>query len=224
MKHFLGVFRYVAFFGLLLLAPAATLAWPRAWILLGVLLAVRAASTWSLLRVNPALLDERSKIPLRRDQPLVDKILLPAFMLSFAALVSFDGLDAFRLKVLGSPGGIESALGLALFAGGWCLVETALRTNAYATTVVRHQPERGHVVVGSGVYRWVRHPMYAGIVAAMIGMGLWLGTYAGSLAAVIPAGILVWRITVEEAVLSRTLPEYASYRSRVRSRLIPGVW
>jgi protein-S-isoprenylcysteine O-methyltransferase Ste14 len=224
MKHAIGVLRYVAVFGLLLLGSAGTLAWPRAWILLGVLLIVHGVGTWSILRVNRALLDDRAKLPLRRDQAPADKVLLPASMLSFALLVSFDGFDAFRAKVLGGPGGVVSAIGLALFAGGWCLVEAALRTNAFATTVVRHQADRGHVVVSTGVYRVVRHPMYTGLIALMLGMGLWLGTYAGVLAVVVPAGLLVVRIVVEEALLSRVLPEYSAYQSRVRSRLIPGLW
>ena len=62
MKHAIGVLRYVAFFGLLLLASAGTLAWPRAWILLGVLLIVHGVGTWSILRVNRALLDDRAKL------------------------------------------------------------------------------------------------------------------------------------------------------------------
>jgi protein-S-isoprenylcysteine O-methyltransferase Ste14 len=63
-----------------------------------------------------------------------------------------------------------------------------------------------------------------GLLGVMTGMGLWLGTNAGVVAAIVPAGLLVARILVEEAVLNRTLPEYASYKLRVRSRLIPGIW
>jgi protein-S-isoprenylcysteine O-methyltransferase Ste14 len=58
----------------------------------------------------------------------------------------------------------------------------------------------------------------------MIGMGLWLGTYAGAIATVLPTAILAVRILVEENVLQTNLAEYDSYRNRVRYRLIPGVW
>ena len=62
--------------------------------------------------------------------------------------------------------------GLAIFAAGWWLVLRALETNAFAVRVVRHQPERGHRVIDAGVYRIVRHPMYAGLVGVMIGAAL----------------------------------------------------
>ena len=41
LRHVIGVVLYVGLFGILLFAPAGTLRWWRAWILLGVLLVVR---------------------------------------------------------------------------------------------------------------------------------------------------------------------------------------
>jgi protein-S-isoprenylcysteine O-methyltransferase Ste14 len=111
-----------------------------------------------------------------------------------------------------------------MFAVGWFLVVLALRTNAFATTVVRHQQERGHQVVSTGIYRYVRHPMYSGLVLSMVGMGLWLGSYAGATASLVPTSILVIRICVEEKLLRKNLADYSSYASLVRFRLIPGVW
>ena len=224
MKHIVGEILYAVFFGFVLLASAGTVKWQRAWILLSVLLIIRTIGTWSILRVHRTLLDERARLSLRRDQPLIDKLLLPGFTLSFVALVGFDGLDGYRLHLLGAPHGIVSDIGLLIFALGWCLVMVALRTNAFATTIVRHQHERGHQVVSRGVYSHVRHPLYAGLVAVMVGMGLWLGSNAGALASLIPTGILALRIHFEEELLRRNLVDYADYAARVRHRLIPGVW
>jgi protein-S-isoprenylcysteine O-methyltransferase Ste14 len=100
----------------------------------------------------------------------------------------------------------------------------ALRANAFAVTVVRIQHEREHVVVDDGIYGIIRHPFYAADPLIFIGLGLWLESYVAVLCAVIPLTIVVWRLRMEEQVLRRELPGYSEYTTRVRHRLIPGVW
>ena len=224
LRHVTGVVLYVLLFALLLFAPAGTLHWPRAWILLGVLLIVRLVAVVSVLRVNPTLLSERSRFPLQQGQPLADKILLPAFMAAFAGLIAFNALDRFRWRLTTPPNPLLSAGGLLLFVAGWWLVTLALRTNAFAATVVRHQDERQHAVIDTGVYRVVRHPMYAGMIPVMVGMCLWLGSYAAALLVTVPVGILILRIQIEEQLLRQKLDGYDKYAAKVRSRLIPGIW
>jgi protein-S-isoprenylcysteine O-methyltransferase Ste14 len=210
--------------GVVLFGSAGTLNWPRAWVLLSVMLVIRMLGTWSILRVNPALLKDRARLPVHRGQPLSDRVLLPAFMLSYALVVAFDGFDATRFHILGSPNAVVASAGLSLIVFGWGLVMVTMRTNAYATTVVRYQEDRGHEVVSTGIYGYVRHPMYAGLIVGIAGMGLWLGTNAGALATVVPASILVVRIVVEEGVLRAKLAGYDGYAGRVRYRLVPGLW
>ena len=204
IRHLTGVVLYVVLFGILLFVPAWTLKWRRAWILLAVLLIVRTAGVVSVLRVNGGVLRERSKLPLQQGQPLADKLLLPLFMAAFAGLVAFNSLDLFRFHLMATPNAVVSAAGLVLFAAGWWLVTVALRTNAFASTVVRHQDERQHSLIDTGVYRVVRHPMYAGLVPVMVGMSLWLGSYAAALLAAVPIGILILRIAIEEQVLQQS--------------------
>jgi protein-S-isoprenylcysteine O-methyltransferase Ste14 len=215
---------YVAFFALLLFVPAGTADWWRAWVLLGILLVARIAGTIAVQLANPGLLRERSRVPLHAGQPLVDKVLVVGVMAGFAALPAVAGLDRFRWHVLPTPAPVVSGLGLVLFTAGWWIVALTLLANAFAVTVVRHQEERHHALVDTGVYRIVRHPMYAGMVLVMAGLGLWLGSYLAALVALLPVSILVVRIGFEERFLLGTLPGYAEYTSRVRARLIPGVW
>ena len=100
----------------------------------------------------------------------------------------------------------------------------ALLENAFAAPVVKHQEERQHRVIESGVYGVVRHPMYAGTVPLLVGMPLWLESYAAAILASIPAATLAVRIVVEERFLRRELAGYDAYTQRVRYRLIPFVW
>jgi protein-S-isoprenylcysteine O-methyltransferase Ste14 len=96
-------------------------------------------------------------------------------MASFAALVAFNPVDRFYLQLFGEPSVTASYFGLIIFAAGWALVAATLQTNPFATTVVRYQEERTQRIIDHGVYSVIRHPMCAGMVPVMIGMGLWPG-------------------------------------------------
>ena len=210
---------------LCLFVSAGTLAWPRAWVLLAVLLVVRAIGARVVHRVNPALLRERAKLPLHPDQPPVDRVLLLAVLATgFLGLPVMAGLDVFRWHVLPPPPPVVSACGLVAFALGWWLKSLALRANAFATAAVRVQRERAHAVADSGVYAIVRHPFYAADPLILVGLALWLESSCAALCAVIPIALVMIRLQLEERFLLRQLPGYEAYASRVRHRLIPRVW
>ncbi len=214
-----------ALVALLLFVSAGTLSWRRAWVLLAVLLIVRTASAVAVYRVNPGLLKERAKMPIHRDQPWTDQVLLLAILIAgFMGLPVIAGLDVFRWQVLPRPAPLLADLGLVLFTLGWGIKGLALRTNAFATAVLRVQRERQHAVVDTGPYAIVRHPFYAGTSLVLVGMGLWLESYASAMFAVVPIACLVIRIKLEEHFLRRALPGYGEYAVRVPYRLLPGVW
>lgn len=213
-----------ALFAFLLFVPAGTLGWWRAWVFLGALLIVQGVGALSVFRVNKAVLVERAKLPIQRGQPLADRVLLISFMATYAGLVAFIALDRFRLHLMATPLVVLSFTGLCLCVIGWWIIALVLKTNAFAATVVRHQEERQHAVVDTGVYGIVRHPMYAGLIPVLMGMSLWFESYASAFLACIPLGILVLRIRLEERFLRRELTGYDAYTARVRWRLIPGLW
>ncbi len=81
-----------------------------------------------------------------------------------------------------------------------------------------------HVLVESGPYSSVRHPLYTATIGAVAGIGLLLGSRVSLGLAALPASALVKRIGVEEAMLTEALGEvYVAYSSRT-ARLIPGIW
>ncbi len=218
-----GLLLNLAIFGGLLFGPAPTWAWPRAWMFLGVVFVTSIASIVPLLN-NPELLAERLKPPLQRGQPLADKLLLPLFIGEFCGVTLCIPLDVFRWHLLERPGLLASSLGLIGFVGGWAIIALALRENAFAAPVVRHQAERHQAVIDTGLYGVVRHPMYAGFVPVILGMPLWLGSYAAALLAGLPIATLALRARVEEAFLRRELPGYAAYMAKVRYRFLPFLW
>jgi len=207
-----------------LLGPTGAGSWGGAWVLIGLYVAIHVVGTLRIVRANPGLLPERAKLPLQPGQPLPDKVLLLACMASYAGELVLTGLDRQRWRWVAALPSMLAWPGLALFAAGWVLVMRALETNAFATTVVRHQVERGHTVVDWGVYGAVRHPMYTGLMAALLGVPLWLRSPLGLGVALVPIALLGLRLVLEERVLVRALPAYAEYAARVRFRLVPGLW
>ena len=209
----------------LLFVSAGTLAWWRAWVLVAVMLLVRGVGAAAVHRVSPALLRDRAALPVHKDQPRADRLLLLGVLATgLLGLPVVAGLDVFRWHLLPRPAPLVAGLGLLLFALGWGLKSLALRANAFAVAVVRLQRERAHAVADSGVYRVVRHPFYAADPLVLVGLGLWLGSYAAALGAVVSVGLVTVRLRLEERFLRRELPGYAAYAERVRHRLIPGVW
>ena len=142
----------------------------------------------SAFRDNEGLLNERFKPPLQKGQPLADKIIIIPFIVSFFGLLLFIPLDVFRFHLLRHPGIFVSALGLFLFVAGWTIITLALRENRFAAPVVKHQEERHQTVIDTGVYRVVRHPMYAAVIPLLVGMSLWLQSTAAALLAIVPTG------------------------------------
>lgn len=85
--------------------------------------------------------------------------------------------------------------------------------------------QRGHKVVRSGPYRWVRHPSYSGMLLGAAALAVQVGNALSWAVVMVCFGLaLAYRIRVEERVLSEALgAEYTSYAAGT-SRLIPGVW
>lgn len=82
------------------------------------------------------------------------------------------------------------------------------------------RPRTDGVLVESGPYRLVRHPIYSAGLLFFLGYGLL--TSVPATASTLALGLL-WHLKarVEERHLSERFPAYADYRRRVRRRLIP---
>jgi len=76
-----------------------------------------------------------------------------------------------------------------------------------------------------GLYRFVRHPSYLGMVLSLLSVGIYSRNWAVlAWMLLLPTAALIYRIHVEESALHQAFGEdYAAY-SRVTKRLIPGVF
>jgi protein-S-isoprenylcysteine O-methyltransferase Ste14 len=132
--------------------------------------------------------------------------------------------DVFHLHALPKPLSTVANGGIVLFAMGWVLKSLVLLSNPFATPAVRVQRDGSHAVSSAGPYRFVRHPFYAADPLIFFGLSLWLESYLAALCTVVPLALIVARLQLEERLLQRQLPGYSEYSTRVRYRLLPGVW
>lgn len=197
------------------------LAWTWAWVLLGIYLVSITINASFLLGRSPETAAERGSAPITQTW---DKIISGLWaLMQYLLIPLIAALDA-RLLWSGeiAPGWHIS--GVLLLAGGLGLFGWAMITNAYFSTAVRIQSERGHTVCTSGPYRIVRHPGYAGAMLQAIGMALLLGSWWALIPAALAAACMAARTMFEDRTLQVELPGYAEYASRVRHRIVPGIW
>jgi protein-S-isoprenylcysteine O-methyltransferase Ste14 len=215
----IGLFLALA---LALFAPAGTLAWPVGWLYLvlffGFFLGVNA---W-LSRHNPGLLEERSRLS-RGDQKGWDKTLFPLLLALVFAWLMFISVDAGRFHWSPEPLWLQ-VVGAVVLLCSFYLFFLTFRENSYLSTVVRLQSERGHCVISTGPYHYVRHPMYAGFLLFMTGTPLFLGSWYGALLGLAFMLMLARRAVLEERTLQAALPGYAAYMAQVAYRFVPYVW
>ena len=209
---------------LVLLVCGGDFGWWQAWGYSLLLVAVGIGGRIWAERRHPGLMAERQNAEKLQDAKVWDKVLAPLMALSISfPLQIVAGLDhrfvwspAFPLWLI--------VLGFILTSLGYAFAVWAMAENRFFSTVVRIQTDRGHAVCGSGPYRIVRHPGYAGNIPPLLGIVLALGSVWAIIPAVVALIIAVVRTTLEDQTLREELPGYRDYARRVRYRLIPGIY
>lgn len=83
--------------------------------------------------------------------------------------------------------------------------------------------KEGHELVTSGPYRFVRHPIYTGILLAELGTALAVG-YIWLILLVFGAVVFVRRVFIEEKIMMKQFPDaYPEYKKHTKA-LIPFIW
>jgi protein-S-isoprenylcysteine O-methyltransferase Ste14 len=212
-----------AAFALVLFLPAGTLAWPAAWIYLVLLFGFAVGISVWLLRFNPELLAERLSGIGKPDQKTWDKVFLALLFPVFFSWYVMMGLDAVRFQWSRVPDWLQWIGAVALLASFYLMYLT-FRENTYLSPAVRIQTDRGQIVVSTGPYRYVRHPLYAAFILYAVGTALLLGSAYGLFGAALLTGLIAWRAVHEEQVLKNELSGYSDYTIRVKYRFIPYLW
>lgn len=213
----------LVFFAALLFLLAGRWDWVWGWVFIGLFAAASIAHAVILIPTNPALLADRSR-GIREGTKTWDKLVT-----SFAA--GLLPMAAWAISGLDVRFGWSSPMPLALqvggaagFALGWTILLWATASNAFFSTTVRIQADRGHTVQTGGPYQFVRHPGYVGGILYQLATPFLLGSWWALIPMVLSVPLYVLRTALEDRTLHEELEGYAGYAQQTRYRLLPGVW
>jgi protein-S-isoprenylcysteine O-methyltransferase Ste14 len=221
INRLIQVLGSTALIAALMFLSAGRLDWMSAWAFLGLSTLVFLTAGLYVVRKNPDVVNERGKGA--EGAKTWDRILSSVYAVFLFLIYIVAGVDAGRLQWSAMPAAVQVLGGIG-FVPGMVLVYWAMLANPFLAQVVRIQSERGHQTVSSGPYRYVRHPMYVGILVSYGSTPLLLGSWLALVPFAIMGALLVLRTALEDKTLQAELDGYKEYAQRVRYRLLPGVW
>ena len=181
-------------------------------------LLVGTAVIWVLLELRQGFRHRREGVKASWGSEIVFRLAVAAGALGAIALSRVAPSAAIR------PAAIAAWIGLGLLWCGIALRFWSFRTlGRYFTFIV--QTSGDQPVITTGPYRVIRHPSYAGILLAVMGLGLFIGNWLSlaGLTLALACG-LVFRIRVEERALLQNLgDDYRNYAA-THKRLVPFIW
>jgi protein-S-isoprenylcysteine O-methyltransferase Ste14 len=205
----------------ILFLASGHLDWTWAWVYLGICLVSLLINASIVLRTSPETIAERARPQDTKDW---DKVIGGFWGIAiYLVLPLVAGLDVrFRWTQTVTPswhiaGAVVLALGLGFTS--WAMI-----ANAFFSTAVRIQTDRGHKVCSTGPYRLVRHPGYVGFILQSIAVPFLLGSVWALIPGIVAAILMIVRTALEDRTLQSELPGYSDYVQKVRYRVIPGIW
>lgn len=114
-------------------------------------------------------------------------------------------------------------IGIILTAAGLITVMVAILTYSLVNrnmVNVSPEPNANNKLVQTGIYAYVRHPIYTGVMLTAVGTSVAHGHVVGLIIAVILCLFFFYKSTFEEKLLMQAYPEYTAYRQRA-GRFLP---
>jgi protein-S-isoprenylcysteine O-methyltransferase Ste14 len=210
----------IAVFIALIFIPVGTFYYWQGWVYVAVWVMVSGTYTVYLVKHDPALLKRRTEAGITHEKEPAQKVIIFFLYVAFVTLIVLPPLD-HRFGWSDVPWYV-SVFGNALIAVSFYIFYLVSKVNTYAAANIR--VEKGQKVISTGMYGFIRHPMYFGAIFLIVGTPLALGSWWTLLLSPIFMLILYFRIANEEKVLLRDLQGYEEYKRKVRYRLIPGIF
>jgi protein-S-isoprenylcysteine O-methyltransferase Ste14 len=220
----IGSSLFILLFPVMIILLSGDLTWPEGWIFSVWFILLCYSTIYYLYRKDPALLEERYKKPGTGNEKGWDKYVVAGLVVGFTSWIVVMPLDARRYGWSPVFPLWMQLVGFGMLAGSYYLFFRSYADNTFLSPLVRIQEDRKQTVVSTGVYGFVRHPMYLGAILMLIGTPLLLGSILGVLVGVVVTVLLMGRIIGEEKMLSRELEGYSEYTKKVRYRLVPYLW
>jgi protein-S-isoprenylcysteine O-methyltransferase Ste14 len=210
----------IVLFGRFIFLNTHRLGWTLGWIYVCMVASALVINLVCLVLWNPELIWRR--VVLGEYTKIWDRIWTLLFVITIFGL--FFVVKAETSSWGSSEPGAMWLLGLAIFALSWILFNWSMAVNPFFEKTVRIQTDRGHRVIDTGPYAYIRHPGYTGLAGWIISAPLLLSSTGAFVPALIAVGLVVIRTVLEDHTLRAELTGYTEYANRVHFRLIPGVW
>jgi protein-S-isoprenylcysteine O-methyltransferase Ste14 len=198
--------------------------WLEGWLFSAWFLATTIAVTIYLYLKDPGLLAERYRKPGTGNQQSWDKLLFAAIIVVFLTWMVVIPLDSKRFTWTTHYPAMLKYVGVIMLLLSSFFLFRAFTDNTFLSPLVRVQRERKQQLVTTGVYAFVRHPMYLGALLMFLGTPLLAGSYIGVGIGLLMTLLMAVRALGEEKMLMEEFQDYAAYKQKVRYRFIPFLW
>ncbi len=203
--------------GLLLFVPANSLEYSNGWLLMELLFIPMFIAGIVLMIKNPELLKRRLNAK-EKEATQKEVILLSGLMFMTGFIIA--GFN-YRFGWTSLPK-IVIIIASIIFVIAYLLYAEVLRENTYLSRTI--EVADNQKVIDTGLYSFVRHPMYLITIVLFLMMPLILNSLISFIIFLAYPFIIVKRIKNEEAVLIKELKGYKEYMKKVKYRLIPYIW
>jgi protein-S-isoprenylcysteine O-methyltransferase Ste14 len=219
-RAFVGLACVILVMAVLMFVGAGTLRYWQAWVFLATYFLASLAITLYLMKHDPALLERRMRGGPFAEKEWPQKIIVSIASLGFIGLIVVPAIDhRFGWSQMSAS---VALAGNFLTLLGWFGIFLVFRENSFTSSTIELAADQR--VISTGPYGWVRHPMYAAALVMLLGIPIALGSWWSVLIVVLIVPVIIWRLLDEERFLADNLAGYREYQSRVRFRLLPGVW
>ena len=209
-----------------LLPAAGDWGWLEAWIFIITFSVNMTIGFLVINKENPRVLRNRMKVKkegltaVTKQSAGSDRWVMPLMSIGFFGALILPAV-AHRYGWPTLPLWLEF-VGILLTNLGAGLMNIAMLQNAYASKLLDIKQEQ--VLIDTGLYGRVRHPLYSGAVLLVFALPIALGSLWALIPAAIAALTLVMRIKFEEDMLVKGMEGYVDYQKRVKYKLIPWIY
>ena len=215
----------MALFALALMWPAGTLTWWEAWVVVGLWTAFGVVMTVFLSQHDPELLAERMKLlPIQKDQKAWDKLMMSLFTIAGIALYIVPGFDVVRYQWSVSFSVWIEIVAMVIHLPCFWFLWWVMRENTYLSQVVKIDDKRGHQVITTGPYAFVRHPMYVVVIVLLFAVPVALGSRYSLILSLLLTVLMIVRTYFEDRTLHAELEGYPEYAKQTSFKFVPGIW
>jgi protein-S-isoprenylcysteine O-methyltransferase Ste14 len=216
-KTIVGIIRLIIGLGFMLFVPAWTFDYWQAWIYLFIFGVSVILICIYLYKSDSKLLERRlNRVEKEKSQKRTQFFIYILYVCLFVV-----SLVDHRFSWSNVPFSVVIA-GDVLVSFGYFIIFIVLKDNTFASATIELTPN--HKVISTGLYAFIRHPMYFGAIVLLLGTPLALGSWWGLIIFILITYAITVRLLDEEKLLSQGLSGYNEYCQKTRYRLIPFIW